>query len=217
MSLCSLYLDQAQRHGRYHPLYGSIFSWFQIASRAYINPNNLPLALESIWHLTYAHRPSVNLKLALYKMFHMWIKVIPIRWYSAYLHISSVYNLTYGMEAPEYVFGLLMRPGFLSLRNDSIVATIETHWVCDAKNHSKFCYELLDPNGLFYSIRGSDILDLYGRVGYCLLLGTLPTHSTSIQCLSPGSDWYRLVMLKVYETSGRVHSIAYMMDPIADA
>ncbi|KAK8634937.1 hypothetical protein V6N13_022817 [Hibiscus sabdariffa] len=43
----------------------------------------------------------------------------------AYLHISSVYDLSYKVEAPKNVFGSLMRSGFLCLRNGSIVITIE--------------------------------------------------------------------------------------------
>ncbi|PKI52786.1 hypothetical protein CRG98_026821 [Punica granatum] len=63
------------------------------------------------------------------------------------------------MEALEYMFGSLVRPEFFSLRNGSIVVTIEFHWVCDARNHNKFCYKLLDPNSLC-GVRGSDILGL---------------------------------------------------------
>ncbi|PKI34367.1 hypothetical protein CRG98_045242 [Punica granatum] len=144
-------------------------------------PNNLPLALEPIWHMSYANRSSVSLVLALHKRLRKWICEILICWYSAYLHISSVDDLANEMDAPEYMFGSLVRPGFFSLRNGSIVITIEIHWVYDARNHNKFCHELLDPNGLFCSVRGSNILSLCGRVDYCLLFGTLPTHSTSIQ------------------------------------
>ncbi|KAK9003802.1 hypothetical protein V6N11_018698 [Hibiscus sabdariffa] len=43
----------------------------------------------------------------------------------AYLHISSVYDLSYEVEAPKNVFGSLMCSGFLCLRNGSIVVTIE--------------------------------------------------------------------------------------------
>ncbi|KAK8557922.1 hypothetical protein V6N13_008748 [Hibiscus sabdariffa] len=47
--------------------------------------------------------------------------------YLAYFHISSIYDLSYEMEAPKNVFGSLMRSGFLCLRNGSIVVTIELH------------------------------------------------------------------------------------------
>ena len=40
---------------------------------------------------------------------------------------------------------------------------------------------------------------------------------TVVQWLSHGSDWYRLVILKTYATSGRVQIITYMIDPIEEA
>ena len=39
----------------------------------------------------------------------------------------------------------------------------------------------------------------------------------AIQYSSPGLDWYLLVQLRANETSGLVHNMAYMMDPIAEA
>jgi len=92
-------------------------------------PNNLSLALEPIWHIPDTQCSCMTLMLAPSKRLSEWIRDILICWYSAYLHISSVYDFSYEMEAPQYMFGSLVRPGFLSLRNGSIVVTIENHWV----------------------------------------------------------------------------------------
>jgi hypothetical protein len=40
---------------------------------------------------------------------------------------------------------------------------------------------------------------------------------TTVQWLSPRSDWYLLIALRAYETYGCVLIIAYMIDPIAEA
>ncbi|KAK8504480.1 hypothetical protein V6N13_100562 [Hibiscus sabdariffa] len=53
------------------------------------------------------------------------ISDVVIRMNFTYLHISSVYDLSYEVEVPKNVFGYLMRSGFLCLRNGSIVITIE--------------------------------------------------------------------------------------------
>jgi hypothetical protein len=39
----------------------------------------------------------------------------------------------------------------------------------------------------------------------------------AFQYFMPGLTWYLLVTLKAYETSGRVHNMAYMIEPIAEA
>ncbi|KAK8685870.1 hypothetical protein V6N13_124903 [Hibiscus sabdariffa] len=53
------------------------------------------------------------------------IRNVVICVYFAYFHMSSIYDLSYEMEASKNVFGSLMRSGFLCLRNGSIVVTIE--------------------------------------------------------------------------------------------
>ncbi|KAK8680879.1 hypothetical protein V6N13_109817 [Hibiscus sabdariffa] len=53
----------------------------------------------------------------------------------AYLHISSVYDLSYEVEAPKNVFGSLMRSRFLCLCNGSIVITIELQSIRYAWNN----------------------------------------------------------------------------------
>ncbi|KAK8685909.1 hypothetical protein V6N13_124941 [Hibiscus sabdariffa] len=71
------------------------------------------------------------------------ISDVVIRMNFAYLHISSVYDLSYEVEAPKNVFGSLMRFGFLCLRNGSIVITIELQSIRYA------CYELLIQTASF--------------------------------------------------------------------
>ena len=53
------------------------------------------------------------------------------------------------MEAPKYMFGSLMRSGFLSLHNSSIVFTIELNWVYNARDNPEFSNKVLDPNYVF--------------------------------------------------------------------
>src|SRR3954470_9815636 len=40
---------------------------------------------------------------------------------------------------------------------------------------------------------------------------------TAVQCSTPGSLWYLLVKLRALDTSGLVHSMAYMIEPMAEA
>ncbi|KAK8541034.1 hypothetical protein V6N13_026498 [Hibiscus sabdariffa] len=63
------------------------------------------------------------------------ISDVVVRVYFAYLHISSIYDLTDEMEARKNVFGSLMRSGFLCLRNGSIVVTIEIYSIRYARNN----------------------------------------------------------------------------------
>ena len=40
---------------------------------------------------------------------------------------------------------------------------------------------------------------------------------TTFQWFSPGSDWYLLTTLSEYTTSGLVHVMVYMIDPMVEA
>src|SRR3954468_13641301 len=40
---------------------------------------------------------------------------------------------------------------------------------------------------------------------------------TAVQCSTPGSLWYLLVKLSSLDTSGLVHIMAYMIEPMAEA
>ncbi|KAK8635001.1 hypothetical protein V6N13_022879 [Hibiscus sabdariffa] len=63
------------------------------------------------------------------------ISDVVIRMNFAYLHIPSVYDLSYEVEVPMNVFRSLMRSGFLCLRNGSIVITIELQSIRYAWNN----------------------------------------------------------------------------------
>src|SRR3954471_12783033 len=87
--------------------------------------------------------------LALRKRLRQWVSNVIIGWYSANLHITSIDDLSNEVKTSEYVFGSLMRSRLLSLRDGSIVVTIEIHWVRNARDNPKFSNELLDPNTSF--------------------------------------------------------------------
>src|SRR5262249_51205377 len=78
------------------------------------------------------------------------------------------------MVAPEYMFGSLMRPGFLSLCNCSIVITIQGYWINNSRNHTKFSDELFNPNCFLYSFRSCYVLGFCGRVCCILLFRAFP-------------------------------------------
>lgn len=40
---------------------------------------------------------------------------------------------------------------------------------------------------------------------------------TTVQWISPGLDWYLLMMLKAYKTFDQLHIMVYMIDPIVEA
>src|SRR3954465_14124436 len=111
--------------------------------------------------------------LALRKRLRQWVSNVIIGWYSANLHITSIDDLSNEVKTSEYVFGSLVRSRLLSLRDGSIVVTIEIHQVRNARDNPKFSNELLDPNGLLCRIRYSNILSFCFRIGNCLLLRTL--------------------------------------------
>ena len=75
----------------------------------------------------------------------------------------------------------LMRFRFLSLRDYSIVITIEVNWVCDARNDTNINNELPNPNIFLSCTKGIYILSLCSRIGDCPLLGTVPTYNVVIQ------------------------------------
>src|SRR3954470_11892587 len=118
--------------------------------------------------------------LALCKRLRQWVSNVIIGWYSANLHITSIDDLSNEVTASEYVFRPLVRSRLLSLRDGSIVFTIEIHRVRNARDNPKFSNELLDPNGLFCHIRCSNILSFCCRIGNSLLLRTLTVYSSTI-------------------------------------
>src|SRR3954464_2587669 len=118
--------------------------------------------------------------LALRKRLRQWVSNVIIGWYSANLHITSIDDLSNEVKASEHVFRSLARSRLLSLRDGSIVVTVEIHRVRNARDNPKFSNELLDPNSLLCCIRCSNILSFCCRIGKCLLLRTLPTHSSTI-------------------------------------
>ena len=87
--------------------------------------NNLPLALRPITYISNTKRLSVTIMLLLCQRLGQGINNVIICMYSAYLYIPSIDNLSNKMVAPKYMFGSLVRSGFFSLCNGSIVITSE--------------------------------------------------------------------------------------------
>ena len=58
-----------------------------------------------------------------------WIRYIVLSRNLAYLHISSLDNLSNEMECPEYVFGSLVQLGLLSLCDGPVVVTMKLNWI----------------------------------------------------------------------------------------
>lgn len=81
----------------------------------------------------------------------------------------------------EYMFGPLIRPCFVCLSNGSIVVVVEFNWLGNARNHSKFYDEFLDPNSFFNYFRENNVLELYSRINNYTLLGVFPAKCTTIQ------------------------------------
>ena len=80
--------------------------------------------------------------LLLRKRLCQWVSNIVKCRYSAYFHISSIYYLSNEVITPKYVFGSLVRSRLLGLCDSTIVITIETNGIHNAKNYAKFTNEL---------------------------------------------------------------------------
>ena len=113
---------------------GNAFYSYKIGTRCKYNhpmiglwayTNNLPLALRPITYISNTKWFSVTIMLLLCQSLRQGIGDVVVRVYFTYFHISSFYDLSYEMEASKNMFGSLMRPGFLCLRNGSIVITTE--------------------------------------------------------------------------------------------
>src|SRR4051812_34302465 len=107
--------------------------------------------------------------LTLHKRLWKWVNNIIIGWYFANLNITSIDNLPIEVKASEYVFRSLVRSRLLSLRNGSVVVTIEVHWVYNARDYAKLSDEILDSNSLFCHIGCCNKLSLCYRISNCLL------------------------------------------------
>ena len=77
-----------------------------IGARAYTN--NLPLALVPIGHNPKTERPDMTLMFWPSQLLGQRISYIVLSRNLAYLHISSLDDLSNEMESPEYVFGSLV-------------------------------------------------------------------------------------------------------------
>ena len=106
------------------PLNNSIQVPKVLASRAYTN--NLPLALEPIRHTLNTHRSSMAIMLLLRKRLCQWVSYIVKCRYFAYFHTT-----------PKYVIGSSVRSRLLSLCDSTIVITIETNGIHNARNYVK--------------------------------------------------------------------------------
>ena len=77
-----------------------------IRTRAYTN--NLPLALVPIGHNPKTEGPNMTLMFWHSQLLSQWIHYIVLSRNLAYLHISSLDDLSNEMESPEYAFGSLV-------------------------------------------------------------------------------------------------------------
>ena len=77
-----------------------------IGARAYTN--NLPLALVPMGHNPKTEGPNMTLMFWPSQLDGQWIQYIVLFRNPPYLHISSLDDLSNGMESPEYAFGSLV-------------------------------------------------------------------------------------------------------------
>ena len=85
----------------------NIIFWIQrIGARAYTN--NLPLALVPIGHNPKTEGPNMTLMFWPSQLLGQRISYVVLSRNLAYLHISSLDDLSNEMESPEYVFGSLV-------------------------------------------------------------------------------------------------------------
>src|SRR5438105_834706 len=74
-----------------------------------------------------------------------------------------------------------MRPWLLCLRDRTTIITIEVYRTGAARDHVQLRNKLSDPYNFFRGFRSRDVLGFYYRIGHRLLLGTLPTHYSTIK------------------------------------
>ena len=86
---------------------------------------SLPLTLELVMLASYAHRSYVCLMLCLWSRLGQWICHVQVSVHLAYLHISSINDLSDQVIAPQYMLGFFVRPRLLCLCNSTIIVTIE--------------------------------------------------------------------------------------------
>ena len=98
-----------------------------IGARTYTN--NLPLALVPIRHNSKTEWSNMILIFWHSQLLGQRICYIVLSRNLAYLHISSLDDLSNEMESPEYVFGSLVWPGLLGLCDGPAVITIKLNWI----------------------------------------------------------------------------------------
>ena len=111
-----------------HNIYIEYKIWIQcIGARPYTN--NLPLALVLIGHCPKTEGPNMTLMFWPSQLLGQRISYIDLYRNLAYLHISSIEDLSNEMESLEYVFGSLVWPGLLSLCDGPVVVTMKFNWI----------------------------------------------------------------------------------------
>ena len=78
----------------------------RVGARAYTN--NLLLALVPIMHNPKTKRPNMTVKLRPSQLLGQRISNVTLSWNLAYLHTSSIDDLSNQMESPEYALGSLV-------------------------------------------------------------------------------------------------------------
>src|SRR3954466_4619893 len=100
--------------------------------------------------------------------------------YFAYHDTTILNELSNLMVTHANMFVLLVLSRFLGLCNSTIVVTINIQGIGRTLNHTESDQEIPNPNSFLYGLRGSNIFSFCCRGGHRILLGTFPTHSTTI-------------------------------------
>lgn len=94
--------------------------------------------------------------------------------------IASPLSMISWMRWLKYVFELSVRTRLLSLCSGTTIVTIEVQRIKNTRNHNKL-RKLSEWNNLLGSFQSYDILGLYCKISYCLLLGTFSHYRSSTE------------------------------------
>ena len=165
-----------------------------LASRAHIS-NNLPLVLKPIGYKSKSHLLKVGFDLLLAQRLCKWVCHI----------ICGVDSLDLNVTFLKVIADEMVSPFARNSSSTNGLPDVDFRSsISDMKSESVYPQTWSSP------LPKTNIISL-------VLLKYLRIHFTEVQCSSSGFDWYLLVTLTAWAISGRVHSMAYMRLPIAEA
>ncbi|KAL0319638.1 UNVERIFIED_CONTAM: hypothetical protein Sradi_5225300 [Sesamum radiatum] len=85
------------------------------------------------------------------------------------------------MVASKNVIGMVMRSRFLCLCYSSIVITKDNHGLSNTRYHTQLLDLVFHPNRFLCSFRSRDVFSFHGEIRCGILLGTLPSHHTTMK------------------------------------